>query len=1031
MIHKVNKLFSFKEIENPQILQINREKERSHFIPYAEIKDALLGAKALSPYYKLLNGEWRFKYFNSLADVNEEIFESDENIELWDSMPVPSCWQLHGYDKNVYTNINYPFPVDPPYVPDENPCGVYGTNVLIPECWDNKITYLRFEGVSSCFYLYINGVQVGYSQGSHMPSEFNITPYLNMGVENRITVQVIKWCDGSYLEDQDFFRMSGIFRDVYILNRENNHIQDFYIKQDLDKEYNNAKVSIDVDFVNKKPIEVLYKLIDEKNNEISSGVINDGKATFNVSSPKKWSSETPNLYTFILETPSEVIAQKIGFRKVETSDNGELLINGVSVKLKGVNRHDTHPRLGYYTPFDAIKDDLRIMKRANINTIRTSHYPNAPEFLELCNEYGFYVVEEADLEMHGMSNANPTGLYYLNDEKAPTQQKEWLAAFLDRASRMVERGKNYNCIIIWSLGNESGYGVNHEEMSKLIKSRDNSRLIHYENATHVNHPNSVDICSDMYPSVYKVQEEALSNDKRPYFLCEYSHAMGNGPGDVYDYWEVIYANKRTIGGCIWEWADHAIETIEADGKIKYNYGGDFDEISHDGNFCMDGLVFPDRTPSTGYYEVKAVYEYVKFSSENILSGKLNIQNGYNFTNLNKFKIIYKLQWDGETIFSGELVGLDIPPNTEKEITLDLDLPKYCSVGCYLDIKLLTDFDTQWAQCGFEVAKHQFELNIKKEKLKYYPRIFAPLKYNETSKDIYIDGEGFKYVFSKQFANFSSMKINGDEILADKVKIGIFRAATDNDRNVKKNWYINGATDWDIRTENYNAIQNKVYSINIVESTEQVVKIKVEAALSPLARFPLVKYFATYSIYSCGEVEVDFHGKLREDALHLPRIGYEFVLRNGMENIEYFGNGEKENYVDMCHHAIIGKYKSTVTKEYIPYPKPQEHGNHTQVKWLSISDETGKGIHFKTNDTFEFCALHFKSEDLYKAKHECELKKLAETYLRVDYKVGGIGSGSCGPQLLPKYQLADKNIQYSFIFNPVLLEGFPTDLWAKF
>ncbi|MEI7884947.1 MAG: glycoside hydrolase family 2 TIM barrel-domain containing protein [Clostridia bacterium] len=1021
------------ELENPQILQLNREKARSHYIPYANQNDAIIGEKALSPYYQLLNGEWAFEYFDCYEAVPEKLFFANEDLSAWDKITVPSCWQVKGYDKNVYTNVNYPFPVDPPYVPSINPCGVYATDCSMPNYWQSKQIYLKFEGVNSCLYLYVNGCQVGFSKGSRMPAEFNITEYLNSDANNRITVQVVKWCDGSYLEDQDSFRMSGIFRDVYLLAREKNHIQDTYLQQELDCNYQDAEVKIKVDYQENYQ-QTEYKLFDQAHIAIASGFLDqEGKVVIKVAKPLKWSADKPNLYTLVLATEGEVIAQKIGFRKIETSPLGELLINGVSVKLKGVNRHDTHPYLGQYTPKADMENDLVLMKRANINTIRTSHYPNAPEFYEMCDEFGFYVIDEADLEMHGISAAAdgiPLGSYYLYNEAAPADQKAWKAAFLDRALRMVERDKNYSCIIMWSLGNESGYGVNHDAMSAWIKARDNTRLIHYEGATHLNHPATVDVCSDMYPTIQKVADEALSKDVRPYFLCEYAHAMGNGPGDVHDYWEVIYNNPRTIGGCIWEWADHAVATIAENGKVKYQYGGDFGEKSHDGNFCMDGLVFPDRTPSPGYYEVQAVYQNVDFLEWDSLKNELTIVNRFSFTNLSEFSISYNLHVDGEILAQGEF-NVDLAPQSKKTILLPICIPKESAWGCYLDMKVLLKKDTLWAQAGFAISEKQLSIptQVVKKLSATSNEISCNLK--EDKENYYLTGADFAYVFSKQRGNFTSLQYKGKELLTSPVNIGICRAPTDNDRNIKRNWYVDGEAAWDTKTENYNELQNKIYQLEITEQLEQVIIIKVNGALSPIARRPLIKYQASYSIYANGEIKVSFAGVLRAGALYLPRLGYEFALRAGMENLAYFGRGARENYIDMKHHAKVGKYLSTVTEQYVPYPKPQEHGNHTDTKWVALSDEDGLSFIVKSAGVFEFAASHFRAEDLASATHSSQLEMRPETYLRIDYKDSGIGSGSCVVELLEKYRVSDENMSFEFSFLPAMLVELTVEKWAKY
>jgi len=1032
-MYKINEDI-FKEkyfvLENPEILHLNRLSSRSHFIPYNDLINVFKNQKSMSSNYKLLNGMWKFKYYSSLLDVDETIFGSTELLDAWESIPVPSNWQMHGYDKHIYTNVNYPFPVDPPFVPDVNPCGIYALNINIPSYYKDRHTYLRFEGVSACFFLYINGVLIGYSQGSHMPSEFDITDSVKCNQNNRIVVQVIKWCDGSYMEDQDFFRMSGIFRDVYLLNREKNHIRDFFAKVDLVNNYNEGILTVETDF--RESNREYRVMLFSPNNELLKEVSVFNKTVdFRVIDVEIWNSESPMLYTLVLQCGEEYIAQKIGFRKIEISDKAELLLNGVPVKLKGINRHDTHPILGYYTPRESMVEDLELMKKANINTIRTSHYPNAPEFLELCNEYGMYVINEADLEMHGFFLAEADRKYLCYDKKSPADQDLWKSAFLERASRMVERDKNQPSIIVWSLGNESGYGVNHDAMCSWIKERDNSRFVHFEGASLIEHQCDVDICSNMYPTLEKVSIEANSSDKRPYFICEYSHAMGNGPGDVYDYWEMIYKEPRLIGGCIWEWADHAVLKRELDNKNTYFYGGDHDEIIHDANFCMDGVVMPDRSVSTGYYEIKAVYQYIQVLTVLDKINHFRVINRYDFINLDKFSIEYKVHIDGEIIKTGSLVDLDIKPHTSKEIYIDIPQDLSCYLGAYIDFSVKLASETLWAEVGYEVAQAQLKLNCFMKKDIYPIRLYEKIKTVENSKILTLIGENFVYTFDKGYGNFTSLKYNNMEYLADKISIGVYRAPTDNDRNIKKSWYAYGEAGWDVKTEHYNALQSKIYNVNMVERSNEFIKIKVNAALSPISRYPLMKYEAFYTIYQSGEIKVEFDADIREDAMHLPRLGYEITLNKSMEFLEYYGMGPYENYVDMSHHVKMDCYNSTVTKEFVPYLKPQEHGNHCGVKFVGISDLIGNAMYVKSDKNFEMQVSHYKSEKLELTKHNSELVEDDKTYIRIDYKVAGLGSASCVVDLQDKYRVMDKKVKYEFWLLPTQSSLLKIKEWSKY
>ena len=587
--------------QNPELLHRNREKERSYFIPFhsKEAAQHLHDNKGASSYYKLLNGDWAFRYFDRYIDVSEELFAQDNDLTDWDTIPVPVNWQMVGYDIPHYSNVNYPHPVDPPFVPDENPVGVYARDFLLTESWAGRETFVVFEGVNSCFYLYVNGACVGYSQGSHMQSEFNIARFCRPG-KNRLTVKVLKWCDGSYLEDQDFYRLSGIFRDVYLLSRSAGRIRDICIKAELDDDYNNAVLSITLDKEGSGTSKVQFVLYAPDGNTVIEKEIDFGQTFLDISSPLKWNAETPWLYKAVFGFEGEWIPVDCGFIKIQTAQNCALLINGTSVKLKGVNRHDTDPVMGHYTPLHHIKRDLELMKQHNINTIRTSHYPNTPEFYRLCSRYGFYIIDEADQEMHGFCHSHPgaKGHYSHFNPALPSDNPQWKNALLDRAKRMVERDKNHPCIIMWSLGNESSFGVNIIAMADWIHERDSSRLVHFEQASCAARDlkttpacdASIDVDSCMYPNLERLEAEGKNKQKdtRPFFVCEYAHAMGNGPGGLSDYWAVFNAYPRLIGGCIWEWADHAVILTDDNGEKYWGYGGDMGEYPHDENFCNDG-----------------------------------------------------------------------------------------------------------------------------------------------------------------------------------------------------------------------------------------------------------------------------------------------------------------------------------------------------------------------------------------------------------------------------------------------------------
>lgn len=934
--------------ENPELLQENCEPQRAYYIPYDTLEKALAGDKEASDYYISLNGEWKFHYYDRDIDVPAAITD-------WERIVVPSNWQLQGYDKPYYTNVNYPYPVDPPYVPDDNPCGVYALDITFPESWYDRETYIVLEGVSSCFYLYVNDSYVGFSHVSHMQSELNITKYLKPG-ENRILLKVLKWCAGSYLEDQDFMRLSGIFRDVYLLSRSQGHIHDIEVKADR----------------NSISCNVPYTLYD-KNQPIEVPEV-----------PIEWNAENPYLYTLIVSQAGEYIPIKVGFRDIQVSARRELLINGSPVKLKGVNHHDTHPVKGYVMSEEDIRFDLQQMKKLNINTIRTSHYPPTPYFLELCDEMGFYVIDETDLETHGFCSSREGNGYDMENPEWLCHRKEWRNAFVHRVFRMVERDKNYPCIIMWSMGNESGYGKNHDEMIAWTKNRDKSRLVHYEGAFLIEDRCDVDVVSRMY-SGYDELDSFIhkEGETRPYFLCEYSHAMGNGPGDVMDYWEKAYENPSFIGGCIWEWVDHAVLQ-----NGVYRYGGDFGEETNDGNFCCDGLVFADRTFKAGSLNAKAVYQNMKTTYQD---HELTVYNRFDFTNLNRYQLVWRLAVDGEIKEEGRIV-CDIKPKGYASYPLELELPDKCRLGCYLDIFLLDGEE--------EIAMEQHMLPVKTMPVAPVEKGETGLSFEETKEKVYIAGEGFQYIFNKHYGTFERLERKGTIIFDEPMQLSVWRAPTDNDGEDKGKW---GLYDNNWTSYNFNRLCYKVYSCE-----RQANRIEVTGSLAGISRVPFLRYRTVFTISKEGRIEVLFHADIRESCMYLPRLGFEFRLPKNNDIFRYYGRGKMENYVDMHYHTRTDMFESRPSLEYVPYIRPQEHGNHTNVKLLEIG-----GITITADKPFEFAVSQYSPMALTKATHTDELEKAGYLYVRIDYKVSGIGSHSCGPELKEKYRLSEKKIDFQF------------------
>ncbi|MDR2536409.1 MAG: DUF4981 domain-containing protein [Treponema sp.] len=1017
--------------QNPEILHRNREKERSYFIPFQNEDGALQNSeyRGASVYFKLLNGNWAFRYFERPIDIDETLFEKTADLSdgTWNNLAVPLNWQMDGYDIPQYTNVNYPFPVDPPFVPDENPAGVYARDFTLPESWAKRDTFIVFEGVNSCFYLYVNGVWVGYSQGSHLQSEFNLAACLEPG-KNRIAVKVLKWCDGSYLEDQDFYRLSGIFRDVYLLSRSKNRIRDVFIKTELDRDYKNAVLSLSLEKEGPETAEkAVFKLYGPDGTPVLDAEAGFGESRFTITGPELWNAEDPKLYRGILGFGGEWIPLDIGFRQVETGKNSSLLINGAPVKLKGVNRHDTDPVLGHYTPLDHIRRDLELMKQHNINAIRTSHYPNTPEFYQLCNRYGFYVIDEADQEMHGFcTRRSGEHAGYSNfDPSWPTDMPEWKNAFLDRARRLVERDKNHPCIIIWSLGNESAFGANHVAMADWIHLRDPSRLVHYERASSAvrefkekNYSDAcVDLDSAMYPTLEFLEEQGKNpnNDPRPFFLCEYIHAMGNGPGGVSDYWNLIYQYPRLIGGCVWEWADHSVVLTDAEGRSCFGYGGDKGEFPHDGNFCNDGCVTPDRKPYPGLREIKAVYQYVKtdLTAFEHNGATVKITNLHDFIDLSRYELTWTLESDGEIRAEGTCAPPALGPGQTGNLAVALPELEKTWCGAYITLRFRLKETALWAEKGFEIGAAQFEVPAPHGEVISGEQDFGPLGLQKEKEYAVIEGDGFVYRFNTFYGSFESLEYNGVPLLQERPKLTVWRAPTDNDRNVRQKW----------EAEHLDHLAAKVYSAT-AEQDENAVIIRVTGSLAGLSREPFAKTFTTYKVFPTGEIQAAVSAEIRETMMFLPRFGLELVMPNGNERLEYFGLGPDENYADMKAHVFMGRYASTVGEQYFPYIKPQEHGNHGNTSWAAVYDALGRGLLFKAGSRFEFSASHYTAMDLSSATHTKDLVPRGETIVRIDYKNGGIGSGSCGPYTFEPYQVRDKKISYIFGIMPFSTEEMP-------
>jgi len=998
--------------EDTSILHVNCEKPRAYFIPYESEENAKKGIRGMSKYFVSLNGTWKFKYHTSVLQVEDGFYSEDYDISSWDSIPVPSNWQLHGYDIPHYTNINYPYPCDPPFVPNDNPAGIYVREFnWNPE--DNKETYLVFEGVDSCFYLWVNGIEAGYSQVSHMTSEFNITKYLKPG-KNRIAVMVLKWCDGSYLEDQDMWRLSGIFREVYLLKRDSTHISDVFIKSNISSDFSEGTLVCELEISGNETNEVRAVLKDTEGRilaEEKDSFQGKGVFEFKVKSPKLWSAEIPSLYEIYLYMGNEVIRFKTGFRKIEIIDS-VIYVNGKAIKFKGVNRHDSHPELGHTIPLWHMKQDLIIMKRHNVNAIRTSHYPNDPRFLELCDEMGFYVIDEADLECHGVLRAG--------DYSMLARDPSFEQAFVDRMQRMVERDKNHPSIVIWSLGNESGFGDNHRRMAEWAKSRDNSRLIHYEGAfaPAVFKPEEdtscLDVYSRMYPPIDWISNTFLQdpNEKRPLILCEYCHAMGNGPGDLKDYWDLFYSNPRLAGGFVWEWTDHAVKTKTPDGIEYYAYGGDFGDQPNDGNFCVDGLVYPDRKPHTGLLELKNIIAPVRVEPIDLASGKFKITNLYDFRSLSNIMLRWNMEKDGKMVQAGELKDLDIQPWESAEIVLPYSMPVEKDGRYYVKIDFLLAEDTPWAEKGHEIAFRQFELPTGTvEKLTNNVSEMHPIAICKEKSSVIISGNDFVYVFDTDTGSFSKLVYKGVDMIAKQPKFNVWRAPTDNDMYIKVNWM----------NEGYNRLDTHTYNVEIVEQTDKYITFSSDFSLGGYIKKPVIKAKAYWTVYGSGDIIMEVDAKVRENLPFLPRFGLQLVMPKGNETVEYFGYGPHESYIDKHHSTYKSRFSNTVDGMFENYLMPQENGSHYATEWAAVTNLQGVGMLFIGMEDFSFNVAHYTPEDLTDAKHPYELKKRDETIVNLDYMMSGLGSNSCGPALAEKYRFSKTEFSFKLRMKPIFKE----------
>jgi len=1116
--------------ENPQVVGRNKEPAHATLLPYADEATALQGDREASPCFQLLNGEWKFHYAPNPASAPAAFHEPGFDVNGWDTIAVPGNWQLQGYDKPIYTNVQYPFPPDDlPRVPqDDNPTGCYRRTFTVPAEWSERQIFLLFDGVDSAFYVWVNGQEVGYSQDSRLPAEFDVTPYVHAG-QNTLAVRVYRWSDGSYLEDQDFWRLSGIYRDVYLVTTPPVHVRDFWVRTDLDAAYRDAVLKVRARVRNYGDQDVADYALEVTLWEGGKGR-EVGKTTFSVragqealleleqpvANPDKWSDEHPHLYTLLLTLKDphgcvlEVERCAVGFRRVEIKD-GQVHVNGLPIVFKGVNRHEHDPDTGHAVSVESMIQDIRLMKQFNFNSVRTSHYPNDPRWYDLCDQYGLYVCDEANVESHGVW-----------DRLAKDPQ--WATAFLERTIRMVERDKNHPSVIVWSLGNESGYGPNFAAAAGWIHEYDPTRPVHLESATTqwaYQGPQTapaIDLVSVMYPSVERIIEMAQApGETRPLIMCEYAHSMGNATGNLKEYWEAIEKYPRLQGGFVWDWMDQGLRQVTADGQEWFAYGGDFGDVPNDGPFCINGLLFPDRRIHPALWECKKMQEPVRVEPVDLLAGQVKITNRYRFSDLSGLDISWRLSADGDVLQTGALPRLSTSAGASETITIPFRKPELKpGAEVWLTLSFTLAEDTLWAERGHQVAWAQFKVPFDVPAAPaLQPEDMPALHVQQSAGTVTVSGADFSLAFDEAEGTLASFRYQGAELIERGPLLNAWRAPTDNDEG--QSWSVQSANSW--RKAGLDRLRHQVKSVDVTLVSPQVVQVKVQSNVSAPDRLVipsearnlndrlvipseernlsdrlvipseernlsdrlvipsehgcthprnLNEGFAceyTYTVYGSGDVVLDTRVVPSQNLPPPPRIGLQMVLPGGYEHLTWYGRGPHETYADRKEGAQVGVYQGTVDEQYVPYVVPQENGNKTGVRWVSLTDDRGVGLlalalppeDAGSQDSpwssvipsspvipsearnlvegsvgsvipsearnlgphlLEVSAHHFTTEDLAQARHTYELQRREEITLNLDYRQSGLGGASCGPGTLPQYLIQPQPVAYRVRLRPI-------------
>jgi beta-galactosidase len=1012
--------------ENPAVFQINREPARSTFLPYADEKSAIIDEYILSPWYINLNGYWKFSWAPTPDQRAKDFYKTDFDITNWKEIKVPGNWELQGYGIPIYTNITYPYPKNPPYIDHaDNPVGSYRRYFEIPAKWNSRKVFLHFEAGTSAMYIWVNGEKVGYTENTKSPAEFDITSFVKPG-KNLLAVEVYRWSDGSYLEDQDFWRLSGIDRDVYLYSTADIRIVDFFAKPDLDAAYKNGSLTVDAIVNNystssKNNFTLDFTLVDAEGKRIFNQTqkinVSTGKQsttiTKPVSAPKLWSNETPYLYTLLIVLKdqtgkiTEVVSSKVGFRKVELK-NSQLLVNGKRILVRGVNIHEHNPYTGHYQDRETMMKDIRTMKQLNINTVRCSHYPQNVTWMKLCDKYGLFLVDEANIESHGMG-ATLQG--WFDQSKHPAYLKEWHAAHMDRIYSLVERDKNHPSVILWSLGNECGNGQVFFDGYKWIKERDKTRLVQFEQA---GEQENTDVVCPMYPSIkYMTEYAKRENPGRPFIMCEYSHAMGNSSGNFQEYWDIIRSSKHMQGGLIWDWVDQGFASVDEVGRKYWSYGGDHgsQHYTNDENFCHNGLVWPDRTPHPGAFEVKKVYQNIFFKAFDLSKGIITMVNDFMYNNLADYTFTYEVLKNGEIIKQGSF-DVNLAAGLEKQVNLQMpEIPQADGVEYLLNVFAYTRYGSEVLPQGHEVAREQFRIGEDKYFVKPIPGGQSP-KIDDNKDRVMVSANGIELHVSRRTGYISGYRVNGKWFFNKKPEPNFWRAPTDNDFGNNMQYQCNI---W--RTAGNNT---SLKAMDVKQEDGKVI-VSADIVLNDVAS----DYKLVYTMNADGIVTVNATYKAGRELPELPRFGMIMSLGREYDNFSYYGRGPWENYSDRNTASLIGIYNSKVADQYVPYTRPQENGYKTDVRWLTLTDNSGNGIKIEGLQPLSVSALHNYPEDFdpgltKKYRHLSDITPRKEVILCVDLAQRGVGGdNSWGAKPHKQYRLEAKEYSYGYVIRPVV------------